>query len=336
MGMLMEDTSPLGLDLAMDQPPWREGWRRIRQGLWRNSLTGEVWRGYQQYGRRAGNYPGVEAARSAARTARAAESLYARQLRQIARTIGDTVRGVFNPSNFNDPGFDTIITMLNQYQEMLRPWAHAQAQRMVADVNRRDATGWQKLGREIGRNVTKEIESAPVAEAIEQLYFDQMNAIIGLPANTAEHIRQSKEASADIIWELRDAAQASTVGGRWEDFLQGELRERWQAIVDRVDNAGLTARANAETVARTEVARAHSVLQAVRARHMGCVMFQWMTANDFDVRDHHRELSRRDVGFGPGVYRYDDPPELDDGNPGLPGTIYNCRCYQRPILPALD
>jgi SPP1 gp7 family putative phage head morphogenesis protein len=117
--------------------------------------------------------------------------------------------------------------------------------------------------------------------------------------------------------------------------MSGDTRQKWTDIVERSNNAGLTARANAETVARTEVARAHTTLQAVRAKHMGSELFEWRTAGDATVRDLHDQISKRNVGYGRGIYRWDEPPELDDGRPGLPGTIWNCRCYARPVLPAV-
>ena len=283
-----------------------------------------MWRGWRQYGARAGHYPGMEQARAHARGARAAETAFARQLRQVGRQITELVRGVFNPDNPGDPGWDTIDELLRQYRELLKPWAAQTAERMLADVNRRDAAGWHKLGREIGQALGEEITSAPTQGAITDLYNYQIEQILKLPEDAAQHIRESRAFSAEIIQQMRGPAEEAMVGGR-----------RWEDLTQKVRSEGLHVQSSAETVARTETARAASTLQAVRAKHIGSELFHWRTANDYEVRDLHRELAVRNVGYGPGIYRWDDPPELDDGRPGLPGTIWNCRCYAAPVLPAV-
>jgi SPP1 gp7 family putative phage head morphogenesis protein len=320
----LDDARPGATDIAMDQPPDRAGWYRVRQGLWRNRLTGETWRGWREYGARAGHYPGADWARSTARQARAAERDYAAQLRQVGRQISQMIRGVFRPEDLNDPGWDTVLDMLQRYRDMLRPWAQAAAWRMLADVSRRDAASWHRLGRQIGQGLREEIARAPVQDALQQLYDYQVEQILNIPDDAADYIRRSRERSAEIVEQMRGPAEEARVAGR-----------RWEDLVKEISDTGRY-QSTPETVARTETARAATTLQAVRAKTIGAQMFQWMTANDLTVRPLHQQLAKRDVGFGPGIYRYDDLPLLDDGRPGLPGSIYNCRCFQLPILPALD
>ena len=207
--------------LASDQSPWNEGWYRVRSGLWRNRQTGEVWRGWRQYGTRAGHYPGATQARAHALAARAAETQFARQLRAVGRQISELVRGVLNPANPDDPGWDVIDELLRQYRELLRPWAGATAQRMLADVSRRDAAGWHQLGREIGQALGQEIASAPTQDAITDLYNYQVEQILKLPADAAERIRESRAFSAEIVQQMRGPAEEAMVAGRrWEDLMQ--------------------------------------------------------------------------------------------------------------------
>jgi SPP1 gp7 family putative phage head morphogenesis protein len=305
------------------------GWRRVRRGLWRGP-DGQTWRSWREYGYRSGHYPDVEWARSASREARAAEREFAARLRQVSTQISQLIRGTFNPDDPNDPGWDAMEDILYRYREMLRPWAGQVARRMLADVSRRDASGWHKLGREIGRALRREVEGAPIQDALEQSYNNTIDLILDLPQRATEQLRQSREHSADIIYQMRQEGEQAVIGGR-----------RWEQMVDQVKAAGLDTQSSAETIARTETARAHNAVQAARAKHLGVGTFQWMTSNDLEVRPLHRNLARgldangNKIGLGGGIYRYDDLPLLDDGRPGLPGSIYNCRCYQLPILPTI-
>ena len=313
--------------LAFDQTPWQQGWRPVRPGLWRNINTGETWRGWRQYGPGAGHYPGVEEARQRAMRARAAESRYAGQLRQVGTTIGNTIRGMFDPNDPQAAGetLTVLEDLINRYRDtLLRPWAERVVSRMLADVSRRDAAGWHSLGQEIGRALKADVESAPIEPEIRKLYDYQVQKILELPDEATERLRQSRAFSADIVRQMQGPAEEAAVAGR-----------RWEGLVKDVRDAGLHVQSSANTVARTETGRAASTIQAVRAQHIGSSTFQWITANDADVRPLHREIAERDVGHGRGVYRYDDLPLLDDGQPGLPGGIWNCRCWIKPILPPL-
>ena len=314
----------MSTDFAFDQLPGGAGWRRVGPGLWRNTLTGETWRSWAQYGRAAGHFPAADWARRAARQARAAETQFARQLRQIGRQVSELVRGVLDPNNPADPGWDAIDELLRQYRELLKPWASQTATRMLADVSRRDAAGWHQLGREIGQALGQEISTAPIQDTMTDLYNYQVEQILKLPEDAAERIRESRTFSAEIVQQMRGPAEEAMVGGR-----------RWEDLMTKVRDEGLHVQSSAETVARTETARAASTLQAARAKYIGSELFIWKTAGDRTVRDLHDEISKRNVGYGRGIYRWDDPPELDDGRPGLPGTIWNCRCFAMPVLPAV-
>lgn len=61
----------------------------------------------------------------------------------------------------------------------------------------------------------------------------------------------------------------------------------------------------------------------------GAEYFLWVDAHDQRVRHRHKEIANADVGFGKGVYRFDDMPLSDDGTPIQPGSDYNCRCIMR-------
>lgn len=44
------------------------------------------------------------------------------------------------------------------------------------------------------------------------------------------------------------------------------------------------------------------------------------------MRDWHRDE------LADNVYKFDDPPDSEDGEPILPGDDYDCRCSADPVL----
>lgn len=235
--------------------------------------------------------------------ARRAERQYAVQLRRIAAQIGQIVHGIFNPNDPLDPGWQAIQSALDQYRRLLDPWASAAAARMIAEVDRRDFKAWIEHGREIGAQLQRTLRSAPVGREVAQLQQTQVALITSMPLNAAQRIQGL-------------STQAMTGGGRWEEIAREVMAQ------------GQHSRSEANTIARTETARVQSNFTAVRAQHLGSEQFEWATANDRDVRPLHKSFAGK-------VYRWDQPPVLDDGRPGLPGTIYNCRCWAIPVLPEI-
>ena len=86
--------------------------------------------------------------------------------------------------------------------------------------------------------------------------------------------------------------------------------------------------ASARRIARTEVARAASVLTESRAVYAGSEGYIWRTSGDGNVRDSHAEMNGKYV-------RWDTTPRLSDGTVTHAGQIYNCRCFADPVLPDL-
>jgi len=90
----------------------------------------------------------------------------------------------------------------------------------------------------------------------------------------------------------------------------------------------------ARLIARTETARAASVLVRTRAEAIGSTTYRWRTSGDWKVRPSHRACEREDrEGLGKGVYRWADPPLTDAPDyHAHPGEIFNCRCVAIPIF----
>lgn len=222
---------------------------------------------------------------------------YGARLRKIARDIDSLVKhyDVMTPE-----GQTLLQAALQRYRNDLGQYAARSADKMVAEVARADERQWRELSAEIGQGIVKAVASAPVAPAIEAMKREQVRLITSLPQDASERVHKL-------------VTEGLSTGRRASD------------IADEIMKTGAVTRSRANLIARTEVGRASTTLQAVRAQHVGSTHFRWVTAGDHDVRDSHRKLN----GL---TFRWDDPPECDPGIKALPGCTFNCRCYASPII----
>lgn len=196
---------------------------------------------------------------------------------------------------------DLLQRLLDQYAEAITPWASSVAKYMLADVDRRNERAWKQAGKEIGRELRNEIMYAPTGQAFTMLLNEQVTLIKSLPVEAGERVHAL-------------TVEALTTGRRAD------------AIAKEIMNTEGVTKSRATLIARTEVARASSLLTEARARYVGSEGYIWRTAGDGDVRDSHAEMEGKYV-------RWDSTPRLSDGTRTHAGQIYNCRCYPEPVLP---
>lgn len=232
--------------------------------------------------------------------ARKAEAKYARQLRTVARQVGNIVKQfapkgiVVNSAQLNN--------VLHKYADLVKLWAPAAAESMLTEVAQRDAAAWTQLSREIGQELRKEIMRAPTGKLMRKLLDEQVVLITSLPIQAASRVHEL------TIRALSDSTRASEVAQ--EILKTGQVTE-----------------SRANLIARTEVARTASLLTEARATHVESPGYFWRTAGDSDVRPEHRILSGKFI-------RWDEPPVAgSNGERAHAGQIYNCRCYPEVVLP---
>ena len=225
------------------------------------------------------------------RRARKAETGYARQLRKIAKHIGEIVNGF--GGDIEDPAAaEAVAATLDRYAGVIQQWAAAVGQSMVAEVNKRDLKTWNSVSREMGRLLRQEIETAPTGRAMREALDRQTELITSLPREAAQRVRDLTR----------------------EGIIKGT---RASEIAAEIMRSGEVSEARANLIARTEVSRTQVELTKARATSIGSTHFIWHTSHDSDVRPSHAKLDGK-------VFRWDDPPECDPGYRALPGGIFNC------------
>jgi SPP1 gp7 family putative phage head morphogenesis protein len=224
---------------------------------------------------------------------RRAELWYSVQLRKIARIVGGIAGTIHEPV--------ALQAALRAYSVTLRPWATAVAARMLADVNRRDATMWQRLSRDMGAAIQVEVETAPTGARLRELMVENVGLITSLPTEAAQ--------------KVHEAAIKGLEGGSRDD------------VLDVIRELGQVTESRAKLIARTETGRAATSLTQARAEVIGSDGYIWRSAEDADVRKLHRKLNGK-------FFRWDEPPVSGErGERSHPGAIYNCRCYPEPVIP---
>jgi SPP1 gp7 family putative phage head morphogenesis protein len=230
--------------------------------------------------------------------AKKVELFYAARLRQVAKNVGHLIAG-FDLESID--GNVLLLTALRDYAAMLSPWAASVAKRMIGETAARDDKNWRSIAARMGVALRKEIETAPTGEAMRKLLAEQIDLIASLPTEAAERVRMMTQQG------ISDGVRPKEIAAR---------------IMETSD----VTLARATLIARTEVARTASVLTQVRAQHVGCTHFTWITAGDSNVRPSHRALNRL-------TFEYANPPLSDPpDHHSLPGQIWNCRCIGVPIL----
>lgn len=107
---------------------------------------------------------------------------------------------------------------------------------------------------------------------------------------------------------------------------------RHEAIAEQLLAQFNITQRRAEFIARDQAGKINGELTKQRQIDAGFVYFKWLTSHDERVRPSHVKLGQQDVGFGPGIYRWNDLPiDPDTGQPTQPGQPYNCRCVAKAI-----
>ncbi len=228
------------------------------------------------------------------------EENYARQLREVARQIGRIVES-HDPMTIS--GLAAMQTALEQYGGILRPWAARAAQQIAEKLDAQDRTMWMRQSVKIGQRLREVLESDGAGAQMRDFIERQVHYITSLPIEEGRRVQK--------------LATEARMGGRRPDEIAAELARSGQVSESR-----------ATLIARTEVARAGSVLTETRALAIGATHYIWRTSKDRAVRKSHREMEGKVCEIG-------KPPTLSDGTTTPPGQIFNCRCTAQIILPDL-
>lgn len=237
------------------------------------------------------------------------ENAFARALRKVGRVSGHLVEAHVDPHHpaqlRNTPEMQKALLA---YSRTIEPWARAQSLKMLSKVIKKtkaaSVRAMKKNAVEIHTHL-KNVEKSDVGKAAVDLMQEQVDLIQSIPLKAAE---RAQKLSMEAFYNGTRAGEVAT-----ELMRSGKVSE-----------------ADANRIARTEVARSNSVIIQARSQAVGSKQYIWRNSRDESVREAHKKYHGKKLDGM--VFSWDAPPTLDDGTTGHPGTFPNCRCYPEPFF----
>jgi SPP1 gp7 family putative phage head morphogenesis protein len=233
-----------------------------------------------------------------------AERQFAKALKQVARHAGHVVEMHVNGSTIQDER--AMVIALTKYSETLGPWATRQAAKMLERVARKNKTAWKKRSHDIHQAMQTQVAQTMVGVRAALLLQEQVDLIKSIPLRAAE---RAQKLALEAVYNGTRASE----------------------VAAELQRSGKVSENDAIRIARTEVARANSVITQTRAQAAGSNQYVWRNSGDAAVRPAHEKYHGKELDGR--VFSWAEPPTLDDGTTGHPGTFPNCRCYPEPFFP---
>ena len=238
-----------------------------------------------------------------------------RMVKEIKKEIDTTITPKIKylaPEYTADSWVDTIQSAIKLLKQKLagdafKIFADRLATNFISDVNSRNI---QTMGKQFGSfGVDVMTGNKQVTDFLEASVAENVQLITSIQTQYLDRIETL------ILTNMRSGLRPSAI--------EKQLQEQF----------GVTSR-RAKTIARDQTSKASSGLAKKRMQASGIKYFQWVTSKDEKVRSRHRRIQDKTTMYGKGIYRWDDLPLSDTGEPIAPGDDFQCRCIARPVLPS--
>lgn len=257
---------------------------------------------------------------------------YNKQLQALISAINDDIKNEviplihrLKPEFTADAWPTTINNLLTAIGERWTGQAFkSQAERIAAGTLRRvEAENGAAFLKSVNKAVGVEVfANNPLAiqTRLEAAFIDNANLIKTIPSKYLDQVSQ-------IVSTRMRGGYAPSVIAKDLQKLSGVTRKR------------------AKLIARDQTAKLNSELTEGRFKGAGIEHFRWRDSNDrrvsgkpggkypdAKIKCHH--IARRDIGFGPGVYRIDKGASYGGESGLMPGRAHiQCRCTYEPVFP---
>ena len=238
---------------------------------------------------------------------------YNAELQKLVRSIRSDINNELVPLLRDlEPEYTAdswVGSITNMLQYLIAKWssptfAAIATQTATQFVNTADQINQQRTKRQFGIDIYS--TEPALNELIEASIYDNTQLIKSIPE---QYLKQ-----------VESIVMTNTRAGNRSSAMIKSLQQQF----------GVTQR-RAKMIARDQTAKLNGDLNAKRQQVAGFLYFQWRTSDDERVRDRHEDIAEKTTEYGPGVYKWDNPPLSDKGIPIIPGGDYQCRCTARPI-----
>lgn len=239
------------------------------------------------------------------------EREFFRSLKKVAQASGRIIEGHIRAgAKLRDE--KAMQLALKAYSEKIGPWATVQSAKLIDQVQKKNKRSYMAKSSLIGRLLDEHVAASEVGDLAVKLLTEQVGLIKSIPIEAG--LRAQKIAYEAVLAGHRAQPDEDTIAE-----LEEQLGLSREVAVSR-----------AQLIAVTETARANASINQARAMVVGSRQYRWHNSGDEAVRPSHKKYrGERMQGM---VFSWDDPPRLDDGTVGHPGTFPRCRCFAEPIF----
>lgn len=242
----------------------------------------------------------------------AAERNFARSLKKVAKASAHIIEQHVDVDGVGIDNLPQMQKSLESYANKLTPWARTQSAKLLAQVQKSNKRAYQNKSKAIGAAIDIEAHDSHIGIIARALLEEQVELIRSIPLEAGR--RAQEIAFKSVLTGTRAVPDADTVAE-----LQKQMGMTEEVAINR-----------AKLIARTETARSNAAINQARAMSVGSNQYRWHNSGDAAVRHSHKFLKgKRLQGM---IFSWDDPPTLDDGMTGHPGTFPNCRCFAEPVF----
>lgn len=239
-----------------------------------------------------------------------AEKQFYKSLRRVAQASGHIVDQHVDGVTITDD--KKLQASLKAYSEALTPWARRQSAKLLEQVQKSNKRAYENKSKAIGAALQLNVAEKEVGEVAMKLLNEQVGLIKSIPVEAG--LRAQKIAAEAFLHGTRAEANADTIAE-----LQDQLGLSTEVATSR-----------AKLIAVTETARANASFNQARAMKVGSNQYRWHNSGDGAVREAHKIRNGKPLQGK--IFSWDDPPKLDDGTRGHPGTFPRCRCFAEPVF----
>lgn len=231
--------------------------------------------------------------------------------KDINATVMQTLRNVA-PEYQRDSAivYDSWVDVLTGALSSVRArWSSERFKRLADDVARRfivtsNQSNLRRTETDLGIN----------------LYADNAELSDYIQASIADNVRLIESIPEQYLTQVESIVMSNVRAGNRPAAVAKQLSKQFN-ITER----------RAKLIARDQVSKVNSNLASMRIRSVGYEYFKWQTSSDERVRDRHEEVSERVTAYGKGIFKFSNPPVVDQNQQQLPGEPIQCRCIMIPI-----
>lgn len=239
-----------------------------------------------------------------------AEADFNRALKKVARVAGHIIES--HTEGVTITRANDMQKALQDYAKLIGPWAERQSAKLLNQVQKSNKRAYQRKSTAIATALNHNVAEKDVGDVAARLMIEQVALIQSIPLEAG--LRAQKIALEAAIHGNRAAPDQGII-----DELQKQLGLSTEVATSR-----------AQLIAITETARANASINQARAMAVGSNQYRWHNSGDEAVRHSHKIYKGKRLQGR--IFSWDDPPTLDDGMTGHPGTFPRCRCFAEPVF----